>query len=75
MNHKINVDPLLCTQINTVLKSSQVSLSPMKANKAAILVGYHFLRKGSQIYKKVGVNKIATPLFRQQNFWPHHRYT
>ena len=35
-----------------------------------------FSEGGSQIYKKVIINKTATPLFRQQKFYdPHHRYT
>ena len=38
--------------------------------------GYHFLRKGVINLQKVSINKITTPLFRQQKFYePHHRYT
>ena len=39
--------------------------------------GYHFLQKGVPNLQKVGVNKLATPLFRQQIIYepPHQRYT
>ena len=33
-----------------------------------VLMGYHFRIEGIPNLQNVGVNKIATPLFRQQNY-------
>ena len=41
-----------------------------------LLGGWHFLTKGVPNLQKAGIDKTATPLFRQQKFYdPHHRYT
>ena len=40
--------------------------------------GYHFLWTGVPNFPEVGIDKTATPVFRQQTFYdppPHHRYT